>query len=217
MKISKLYITKDLEVTANTEGYPEEPIKPVSISHQEFFSEYYEDDLPMYYRTLKKRKQESIRFEDQEAIKKLALNETGWLTPDSFLTIPEIEVCVLNTEDCGEVNCTNPKCRVLRIVTSPEPQEEQELSPSQFFTDRFHTEGWDKHDKKLQRYDYYDMIDFADQYYQQVKAVTKEEQEELRKALRQLIVKSMAMNAWEPDDLVGDLLQNFIIQRKQIK
>lgn len=32
------------------------------------------------------------------------------------------------------------------------------------FKERFAVDHWDKHDKKIQRYDYYDMADFADKF-----------------------------------------------------
>ena len=42
--------------------------------------------------------------------------------------------------------------------------EKEPIKSDEYFSERFFTENWDKHDKKAQRYDYYDMVDFGDQY-----------------------------------------------------
>jgi hypothetical protein len=58
----------------------------------------------------------------------------------------------------------------MRKLEPESPLESKEVkSAEDFFKERHATEHWDKHDKKIHRYDYYDMVDFASQYASQFK------------------------------------------------
>jgi hypothetical protein len=52
-----------------SENWPVYPTKPGPMSHQEFFTEYYEDDIPAYNKALVKAIEQAIEFEDQDFIR----------------------------------------------------------------------------------------------------------------------------------------------------
>lgn len=78
MKTQTCLIVREDGVIAIGE-FPEYPTKPGPMSHQEFFKEYYEDDLPAYYKALKEAMQSAVEVapEDQELAEKLIYRTDG--------------------------------------------------------------------------------------------------------------------------------------------
>jgi hypothetical protein len=87
--------------------------------------------------------------------------------------------------------------RMREFKSSLQPTIKEEKSVEDFFKERFFTENWDKHDRKIQRYDYYDMTDFAQQFKSKTTPISESKRiKELEEALRELIDANKKMAQW---------------------
>jgi hypothetical protein len=59
-----------------------------------------------------------------------------------------------------------------KLHSESKPMNEEKKTAEDYFKERFDLVYWDdKFDRKCQRFDFYDMVDFADQYASQFKSV----------------------------------------------
>lgn len=147
--MSQLTIYIDSGLTPRWNEWPKEPSKPGVMSHQEFFTEYYEDDLPKYRVALQKAKEEAIPFDDESGVRKLCyqnnkdkplikINSTigeYWseISHDSFVTI-DYDGTVEVKEACNYDACTmegacGDYCKIPVKVARLIPSKPNEVSP----------------------------------------------------------------------------------------
>ncbi len=128
----------------------------------------------------------------------------------------EVEIKEIDTVEDGG-GCFVAGSKTVAHITFSKPKEE---SAEDYFKERFDSVYWDdKFDRKSQRFDFYDMVDFANQYAAKFKPIPplpvedKEEQDKLWNGIEEVHKASQ----WFSGDALNYIKRNYNLTRKQLE
>jgi uncharacterized protein YukE len=162
---------------------PEEPSRMNTIMTDVSLVQKHADDMAKYQSALKAAKKQAIEVDNKlDVVNALFNTKAGEWFENSRQFWHDMKSDQIYSLECNVVIDERPwyaashlqGYQKVALITFSEskPMNEEKKTAEDYFKERFDLVYWDdKFDRKCQRFDFYDMVDFADQYASQFKSV----------------------------------------------